>query len=169
LSAHADEAPDFAEPLEGWRAWRVVAGRDGYRLASLIKSTLWPPGEPLVAECLRTVLLPRRLRRRRGLHSAPELRCECGIYGTTLEGVEQYVNEPAIAPEVARVVGRVALWGTVIECERGFRASSAYPTHAYVPVEDDGLWAELEDGLAAYRIPVDRVAGPGVKALRALV
>jgi hypothetical protein len=33
-----------------------------------------------------------------------------------------------------RVMGTVALWGTVIEGEHGYRASHAYPQRLYIPV-----------------------------------
>lgn len=39
-------------------------------------------------------------------------------------------------------VGQVALWGRVIEFERGWRAQFAYPTHPYAP-SDDALLAHV--------------------------
>jgi hypothetical protein len=33
------------------------------------------------------------------------------------------------------VLGRVSLWGEVVECERGYRASHAYPAALYVPLD----------------------------------
>ncbi len=35
---------------------------------------------------------------------------------------------------VHRVIGTVSLWGTVVECEHGWRAEYAYPRRIYVPV-----------------------------------
>ena len=32
-----------------------------------------------------------------------------------------------------RVLGRVSLWGDVVECAWGWRASFAYPAQIYVP------------------------------------
>jgi hypothetical protein len=54
------------------------------------------------------------------------------------------------------VVGEVSLWGTVIECEHGYRASLAYPRRIYVP--SDGAhwdWEKVADDLSAYRVPVE--------------
>jgi hypothetical protein len=56
-------------------------------------------------------------------------------------------------------VGRVALWGVVIECERGWRASYAYPARLYVPTRSTARRPrlsprEVADGLAAYGVPV---------------
>lgn len=57
------------------------------------------------------------------------------------------------------MLGRVALWGTVVECERGFRASSAYPVALYVPVGRGSnalrRALDLAAGLRRYRVPVE--------------
>jgi hypothetical protein len=154
------EAPDYAEPLEAWRVWRVVATGAGYRLASVVKSALWPAGEALVAECLR----PRPLmawfgRRRRASRPVPDDRCECGIYGATLGAIGDYLTGSLRDAAAARVLGRVSLWGTVIECERGFRASHAYPRRIYVPADSNPStehgWEELAAGLDVYGVPVE--------------
>ena len=44
------------------------------------------------------------------------------------DGYGPMMDQPAF-----RVIGRVSLWGRVIEGDRGFRASHAYPSHLYVP------------------------------------
>ena len=132
-------APDFARPFEAWRAWRVVY-RDGeYLLGSIVKPALWPSGKSLRAECLhRRSPVPRRRTTR---HAAPDASCECGIYAAELGQVGQYLGDLSapfvrgMRPTIARVLGRVSLWGTVIECERGSRASHAYPLELYVPVD----------------------------------
>jgi hypothetical protein len=58
--------------------------------------------------------------------------------------------------ELGRALGEVSLWGRVIECERGFRASLAYPRRLYLPA--DGLHrrrGRLVDDLEAYGVPVE--------------
>jgi hypothetical protein len=52
------------------------------------------------------------------------------------------------------VVGEVSLWGTVVECARGFRASSAYPLRIHVPAEAAKRNGELVAGLSEYGVPV---------------
>lgn len=42
--------PDGIEPMLGYRAWHV-AGTDGLLVSVMGNQTLWPAGEPLVAEC----------------------------------------------------------------------------------------------------------------------
>jgi hypothetical protein len=174
--AEPGEVPDFAEPIEAWRAWRVVAGEDGYRLGSVVRATLWPPGEALVAECLRTSALIAWFRRkRRTPPPVPDAGCECGIYASGLPIVGQYLNQPAVnGPDgkVARVLGQVSLWGRVIECERGFRASHAYPLRIYVPLDScrhmDHRWEELVAGLDVYQVPVELLPARCSDAIRML-
>src|SRR5205823_7338122 len=85
-------APDYAEPFEAWRVWRVVR-RDGeYSLGSVIQRALWPAGEAFTADCLRASRLFSRFRRNQP-HEAPEPRCECGIYAASLERVGQYLAD----------------------------------------------------------------------------
>lgn len=169
-AASAAEAPDFAEAIESWRIWHVTPCEGGYSLTSVVKSTLWPAGRPLEAACLRP---PPLLRRRRGPgHPAPEQRCECGIYAARLGRLGRYLAESPVGAAVGRVVGRVSLWGTVVECERGYRASHAYPLHLYVPLDVAGRRGpaaeEIADGLLAYGVPVDLLPVRCGEALRAL-
>ena len=169
-------APDYAAPVEGWRLWLVVEHAGALRLASIVYDVVWPPGEPLVAECvgLRRSSGPWR-QRERPAHTAPEPSCRCGIHAAAdvlrfaayLEG--SYPGDGA----VARVVGRIALWGTVVEGGRGWRASRAYPARLCVPRLPGRPAAEADaiaEGLAVYRVPVDVVFGSAPAALlRSLV
>ena len=152
-------APDLAEAVEAWRAWRVVRRDGSYQLRSVVKPTLWPRCEPLTAECLHAEPWPRRvLRRPPSRHDSPQPRCECGIYAADLARVDLYLTPSPLEPTVGRVLGRVSLWGTVIECERGFRASHAYPLAIYVPSDsarDSTQRAALAEALAEYGVPVE--------------
>jgi hypothetical protein len=163
-------APDFAEPFDSWRVWTVVR-RDGeYSLRSVVQRTVWPAGTALEAECLRCRNVLFWLRRKRR-HEAPDAGCECGIYGAGLDRVGQYVAEGAFHG-VARVLGRVALWGTVVECERGFRASHAYPTRIYVPADAGDpwrtSWEEVAVGLCRYGVPIELLAARANEATEQL-
>lgn len=158
MTAEAFEpAPDFHEALEGWRVWRVIEREGQLALASVVKRTIWRPGEPLIAECLAVPrLVAWMLRRPR--HDAPRESCGCGVYATGIEWVGEYLTT-SLPEAVARVIGRVALWGTVIECERGFRASHGYPLALYVPVDaspDPRLTPEeIAVRLGHYAVPVE--------------
>src|SRR5919204_3947770 len=52
--------PDYVEPFEGWRVWRVSGDGCELQLLSVVQETVWPPREELVAECLRR-RIPARL------------------------------------------------------------------------------------------------------------
>lgn len=164
------EAPDYVEPFEAWRVWRVVRRERQYSLGSVIQRTLWPTGEALAAECFRMPRLFSRLRRKRE-HEAPDASCDCGIYAAGLERIGQYLAE-APCRGVARVLGRVALWGTVIECERGFRAACAYPTRIYIPCDAGKPWGvdwqDVALGLWRYGVPIEALSSSSADSARVL-
>jgi hypothetical protein len=70
------------------------------------------------------------------------------------------------------VIGRVALWGSVVEGQRGWRGEVAYPIELFVPasaVVQSGFRRrayvdEIVLGLEAYRVPVDLVAPHALSA-----
>jgi hypothetical protein len=92
-----------AGPILGWRLWRTTP--DG-TLMSVYKNVLWPAGIPL-----------------RAVPKNPDE----GVYAlkdpTKLDGLVYTLT----ADQSGMVVGQVALWGTVIEHEHGYRAQYAYP------------------------------------------
>lgn len=159
-------APDYVEPILGWRSWLVVADGQQMRLSSVIYPTLWPARRELVASCRhRPRLLLRPWRRRPSEHSAPEARCRCGIYGTAdPEKAAPYLagrvspSEPPRSPLLHRVIGRVLLWGAVVECEHGWRASHAYPERLYVPSLHDECEPGCETSEVAGRLSAYGVA-----------
>lgn len=69
---------------------------------------------------------------------------------------------------VARVLGRVALWGTVIESERGFCASHAYPIRIYLPADVGEpwrtSWEEVALGLWRYGVPIEPLTARATEA-----
>ena len=177
-AALAFDVPDLIEPIEAWRAWRVVARDDRFVLGSIVQPTLWPCGRPLSAECLRPPpILPWFRRRRREESAVPDPECVCGIYAGKLEDIGRYLTRLPTSREAGRVLGQVHLWGTVIECERGFRAGQAYPSRIYVPADQTGdsgrnrngaTCDEIAAGLADYGVPVELVAGGRRDAVESL-
>jgi hypothetical protein len=155
----AYRSPDFAEPVRAWRVWWVLLQERELRLRSLFFPLLWEPGKRVEAECLHRPLL-RPWRRRS--HGAPHEPCGCGIYATTtLCGAADYLSHirPAPPEAIQYAVGRVSLWGVVIECEHGWRASCAYPAALYVPTRSAACRPRLKarevaEGLAGYGVPV---------------
>lgn len=169
--AHAEAdfvtAPDFVEPVEAWRVWRVGMCEGRLVLQSAYADAPWEPGVPLSATCAkrhRSVRRPWRVEESR--HVAPDLGCSCGIYGVrSLTAARWYLESQAVLDPADRVIGRVALWGEVVVSQWGWRASCAYPLELFVPVRmlvSRGLWRyprldldEVVLALENYRVPVD--------------
>jgi len=154
-------SPDYLDPVHGWRLWSVVDAGGRSRLQSLVCPSIWWPGQELVATCEaapRDGLRPWR--RRMPGHAAPEARCTCGVHAMErVRHLGTYVPPAASRLVVQRAVGRVALWGEVIEGSRGWRAGRAYPAEIWIPHADLRRQpvAELEEiavELADYGVPV---------------
>ena len=130
-------APDLVEPVVGWRVWLVVDRAGAVRLRSVVYPTLWEPRVETVAECVHLKRHPpRSWRVGFSNHSAPSSRCDCGIYAARelADGVHYLrTSDRPGADVLGRVFGRVSLWGSVVESERGWRGSHAYPAQLYVP------------------------------------
>ncbi len=100
------------EAVLAWRAWALTGHRDGSNLLLRPvagRARAWIPGRPAEASC-----------RVGWFHDAPDVGCSCGLHGTHEIDLLRKTRNPA-------VLGRVALWGRVIEHELGFRARFGYP------------------------------------------
>lgn len=164
-------APDLAEPLLGWRAWRVMERGDGaMALASVVRAVEWPARRELAAECLsaRWTWWPRRTSRRE--HHTPERSCVCGIYAAA--NVVQALHYLDVYEGLGRrrppaVLGIVKLWGSVLQCERGWRAAYAYPARLFVIAAERRDLVDphlLARDLGRYGVPVE-VLEPGEASL----
>jgi hypothetical protein len=141
-------SPDYAEPLIGWRVWLVVETSRGPRLSSVIHEEPWPVREELVARCRRR---DDPFAEPVAAHAAPAADCACGVYGMREpEQVHAYLRGRDDPGTIARVLGRVALWGDVAEHDGGWRAERAYPASIVVPITA----AHLCDDLRCYGVPV---------------
>src|SRR2546428_4567761 len=130
--------PDVAGYAVGWRIWTSEKPPLPACLSSL-RGTRWPHRTPLIAGCRAKDVLPSfDPQYRTRLHDTPDESCTCGIYAVRTE--EQLVLEHVgsttsalimrqLASEfpVNHIIGKVALWGKVIEYTDGFRAENAYP------------------------------------------
>jgi hypothetical protein len=165
-------APDYIEPIIAWRAWLVVDDEGEIRLSSLVYKNVWVPRCELVASCQRRVFcFPRVWRKKPSEHPAPTEECRCGIYGARdAEHATSYLtndlwrDEPLRWPLLHRAIGRVLLWGSVVESEKGWRASHAYPERIYLPTRSESGEAlpqlgELAAALSAYGVPVKLIDG----------
>jgi hypothetical protein len=165
-------APDYFEPVIGWRSWAVVRSGADFRLRSIAFTDVWPVHEAFVARCYEAVTrVYLRLWRRPQRHTPVTLDCSCGIHAANdFASAAAYLHLYDDMPQRSvchRALGRVALWGTVVEGDLGWRSSRAYPQEILVPASGASRRVGLEriiEGLSAYGVPV-RVLGD-VDALR---
>lgn len=128
--------------------WRVSLDGRGLTLRSVLHDVVWTPGHELTAAC-------------EDGHDAPEEGCSCGIYAVPDERAAlRYLvgrNDPE---DVHRVIGRVALWGWVLEAAAGWRASHAYPACIWIPARLPSGFAPplraIEGELGKYGVPLER-------------
>jgi hypothetical protein len=156
--------PDYIEPIVGWRTWLVTREGKGFRLRSIVYDALWFPRDELVASCLGRSGALSFPRRRRAEHVPPAGDCGCGIYAARKpEEAASYLEGRSwgVALSVQWVIGTVSLWGRVVECTRGWRASHAYPKAIYVPATHGPYWLraewaeEVALALTDYGVPVE--------------
>jgi hypothetical protein len=170
-------APDFIEPVIGWRVWRVRKERTGLRLFSTLFEERWEPEHPLTAFCaaegselpLHRFVLPAEERD----HRAPSEACSCGIHAASaITKAATYLvgrNDPLV---IHRVIGQVALWGQVVEAEHGWRGSLAYPSRLWIPLQlpsgRPAAASSIALALADYGVPVELVdaATPAAVAVK---
>lgn len=119
-TAPRDEAgpavPDLAEPIGGWRVWRLGLGGGTPTLHAPVRGTPWPAGAATTATC------PARCRQ------APTPGCRCGLYALAgLPVLRRWTMDGGA------ILGCTALWGRVLEAEHGWRGEQAYPLVLLVP------------------------------------
>lgn len=143
-------------------------------LQSLFAGAVWEPGAPFVASCTGGHRSRWAFwRTKPNVHTAPELDCRCGIYGVrSVAAARSYLEKPPLLSRDDRVIGRVALWGDVVEGPLGWRASHAYPIELFVPASvaaqtghrRRGYLDETMLALEAYGVPVDLVVPSALTA-----
>jgi hypothetical protein len=162
-------APDYFEPVIGWRSWAVVRSGSDFRLRSIAFTDVWPVKEAFVAACYDEVSrFPLRLWRRFPPHVPVTLDCACGIHAANdVVSAAGYLHLYDDLPQRSichRALGRVALWGTVVEGDLGWRASHAYPQAILLPTVGAKRGVGLEaivEGLSAYGVPISVFGGAG--------
>jgi len=122
--ARFPEPEHQTEPILGWRAWRLHRTEGGLRIVPTTPRAAWEPRAAVHATCsgahTREYLVynPELAAQ----HRSPMPGCTCGIHA---------MKDPSRLARSGRataVVGRVAMWGRVIEHTRGYRAEFAYPS-----------------------------------------
>jgi len=130
--------------LLGWRCWSTDRS-EGLLRPIVMRGLVWKPRQPHEALCPEEV------------HPVPSQACKCGLWAVChpmlLNEVGWTNSPPQGVPKLpgVLVVGQVALWGSIVEHERGWRAQFGYPTHLYVLADDEDLAATLRE---RYIVPV---------------
>ena len=116
------------EPITAWRVWLV--NEEGL-LVSPAYPAVWTPGERFVARCKEPTFGERNEPR---CHAAPTHGCKCGVYGMKdgfvagiMFNMVQENPELLLRKGMHPVVGRVALWGRILEHAGGYKGQYAYP------------------------------------------
>jgi hypothetical protein len=149
MASHTEESPlpieISAEPLVGWRCWFVLPHE--LLLRPIYKRGLvWRPREPLQAVCPDD------------LHEVPADGCKCGVWTVCHPMLLDEIGWTTAPPDDrsplpgVMVVGEVSLWGNIVQHERGWRASCAYPRHLYVFTDDPMIAETLRE---RYGVPVE--------------
>jgi hypothetical protein len=102
------------EPVDGYRVWRLAGEGAGTRLAAVTRRTIWPALEPMLATC------PEHLP-----GEVPGADCMCGLYAAS--SLRSLVRAGVLQHRTVGAVGAIAMWGRVVEHDRGVRSSLAYP------------------------------------------
>ena len=132
------EIPGLSGAKIGWRAWWATGGHL-CPTEPLPTSAIWTPRRAAVATCLYGCT---------GLE-VPKEGCVCGIAACKENTDLGRLNLGPIYERV-RVIGEVALWGKIIEGERGWRAARAYPVRLYVPYPHGELATALHDAYGCH-------------------
>mgnify|MGYP006285002167 FL=1 len=135
--------PDLIEPIVGYRSWTVRVHPSGEpRLCSPYRRHVWQPRQAHHAVCgVTNWTSPIGIRPARGappVHEAPAEGCTCGVHAWRSESAA--LMDAADTRGLRAVSGSLAMWGTVLRHERGYRSAFGYPESLTVhAATTDGL------------------------------
>ncbi|MEK7501166.1 MAG: hypothetical protein AAB642_03520 [Patescibacteria group bacterium] len=138
------------EPVIAWRAWLIQAHEEKPPWRSKLwwqyLLSIYNPGKhwlewsekPMESICVPPTFLERirMIKLKWAKHGAPDPVCQCGFYGAkTAEDLLCGFDLSVLRTRLGwrpLAVGRVALWGRLIEHEQGYRAQFAWPVEIWV-------------------------------------
>ena len=154
------------DPVVGWRIWRAERGidrkisalelahelreaeREGverpaeslfhYRLRSLTQPSFWPLRARMESFCSAEQRLQTHPQ-----SPGPEARCECGVWAFHSRDLAERTLLDYAQSGGTLAVGRVTLWGRIIEQELGWRAQFGYPVELEVYGASEEIAADL--------------------------
>ena len=103
--------------LLGWKVWEVAITTEGAALGTVTADRLWASGT-LTAECLPSAERGSSAKWILGPHASPDPLCQCGI-----NAMRSAHDVPL--RKFIDVVGKVALFGRVVDTDHGYRAERA--------------------------------------------
>jgi len=107
------DSPDTNKVLYGYRQFRL----NNRKLYSLTRSYIWEPEIISEAKC-------SGVESKNSIHIDNRY-CECGLYAySSLENL-------FFDREFKNVIGRVCMWGKIVEHDTGYRSQFAYPDGLY--------------------------------------
>jgi hypothetical protein len=128
------------EVAVGWRLWRVVPwGTSSVRLTAWSSPELiWPARTRCEARCL-VVAEPG--------HLVPQPGCRCGLHAFATRDAAADALAAEMLPG-AIAIGRVSLWGRLVQHAGGWRALHGYPYDVQLLGDDEELARRLRDAYA---------------------
>lgn len=156
----SERVPDYVEVITAWRAWDVKIANGKPHLVALGKSHVWEPKKIMQAECAASsvwwqqMVAPQIFAQKQSTpepvkHTAPQMDCTCGIWA--FKDLDKLVGVVGSDYDQVRVLGKVSLWGTVVETENGYRAEKAYPSELWL------LDGSLEELSIIYDVPIRKI------------
>lgn len=153
----ASKMGDFIEPIAALRLWRHWP-TDGLLHGTASKEP-WAPGHKLRARCLveNWPSASRSSYRRideRNCSEAPNIIHGCGIYGLKNVGAARdLIDYYGIAGwNEHLIVGKVYLWGSILEGSYGYRAEFGYPA-AFCDLKGTPLAKEMAELYEVQLVP----------------
>jgi len=152
--------PDLSDAVQGWRAWTVERTLPKFGLAPKLFSATyddyWAPHVAHRALC--------EYHGDKEGHHIPDERCTCGFYAAKslkhLLSMGYATFNYSGQPNRELVIGKVAMWGKVLEGNQGWRTEYAYPVILYIPYTLPELQRPLADG---YGVPVTMLNWHGME------
>lgn len=137
-----------SSPIIAYRAWILRNNqRRNVRLTSTTQTFIpWLPLKIQRARCLQQ-LKRNTVRVKQGgqifafdygddgyTHGAPKSGCTCGLHAVkTFDAAKSW---GATWSQKQQIIGKVVLWGTVLEYEDGYRAEYAYPYEFFIRTDN---------------------------------
>lgn len=139
------DVPDLIEPIVGWRRWAGIYDEKDTRLLALVYPDEWKRGENRARCAAHEAMLAIKSESPPACTAEHMIDCNCGFFAFKEAEMGRLFSSPyGDEGEGAVPYGRVALYGTVIEHEFGWRASHARVLSCSLPRVAEAYGVEVE-------------------------